>query len=79
MKDTIRLFMPPLAGHSILDWSGPAVSIADGMAALTNWVEKGIAPECLPTQRYDFANDFAVEKSSVSVYDQWQYTARLQR
>lgn len=79
MNDTIRLFMPPLAGHSILDWSGPAVSIADGMTALTNWVEKGIAPECLPTQRYDFVRDCAVEKSSVQVYDQWQYTARQQQ
>lgn len=79
MKDTVRLFMPDLAGHSILDWSGPAVSIADGMTALTDWVEKGIAPDSLPTQRYDFAADRAVETSSVPVYDQWQYKAKLQK
>ncbi len=73
LNDTFRLFMPELAGHSILDWSGPAVSIADGMTALTRWVEEGIAPDEIPTQRYDFAKDEAVEKSVVPVYNQWKY------
>ncbi len=76
-NDTFRLFMPELAGHSILDWSGPAVSIADGMRALTNWVENGQAPECVPTMLYDFAAEEAVEESEVLVYNQWKFKKQM--
>ena len=55
--DTCRLYRMPFAGHSILDWSGPAVSLADGMAGLVDWVEKGEAPDTLPIVRYDFDHD----------------------
>jgi hypothetical protein len=55
--DTCRLYRMPYAGHSILDWSGPAVSLADGMAGLTDWVERGEAPDTLPIVRYDFDHD----------------------
>lgn len=57
MADACRLYRMPYAGHSILDWSGPAVSLADGMAGLTDWVERGEAPDTLPIQRYDFDHD----------------------
>ena len=72
LNDTVRLFMPALAGHSILDWSGPAVCIADGMLALTKWVEEDQAPDVIPTMLYDFAADRVVEASEVSVYNQWK-------
>lgn len=77
LNNTFRLFMPDLAGHSILDWSGPAVSIADGMTALTNWVENGVEPDEIPTMLYDFAADQVVEASEVEVYNQWKYKQHM--
>lgn len=79
MNDTVRLFMPELAGHSILDWSGPAVSIADGMKALTAWVEEDQAPDKIRTLKYDFADDVAVEESEVQVYNQWQFKQLMKK
>lgn len=73
MNHALRMYMPYLAGHSILDWSGAAVSCADGMAALTRWVEEGEAPDRLPTVRYDFAKDQPVLESEVEVFHQWHY------
>ena len=66
MADACRLYRMPYAGHSILDWSGPAVSLADGMAALTDWVEKGEAPDTLPIQRYDFDHDMALITGTIN-------------
>ncbi len=77
MKEAVRLYMPDLAGHSILDWSGPAVSIADGMKALTLWTEKGQAPDTLPVVRYDFSNDRPQLEGQVEAFDQWQHRKEL--
>lgn len=77
MNDTFRLYMPKLAGHSILDWTGPAISIADGITALTNWVEKGIAPDSIRTTFYDFANEVALETSEVETYNQWKFKRKI--
>ena len=79
LNRAVRLYMPEMAGHSILDWSGPAVSIADGMRALVAWVEKKIEPDSLPTMRYDFAADRAVETSEVKMYSQWAYRKKLMK
>lgn len=77
MNQSIRMYMPYLAGHSILDWSGPAVSCADGMKALTQWVEEGKACDILPTVRYDFGQDKAIAKSEIKVFNQWHYKRKL--
>lgn len=77
MNDSYRLFMPVLAGHSILDWSGAAVNIHDGMLALTDWVENNNAPEKLPTMNYDFINDKPFDEGEVEVFNQWKYQVRM--
>ena len=77
MKDSVRMYMPDMAGHSILDWSGPAVSCADGMKALTLWTEQGLVPEKLPTVRYDFRNDIPRIQSTVKAFDQWHHRKEL--
>ncbi len=79
LNGVLRLYMPELAGHSILDWSGPAVSIADGMRALTGWVEDKKAPDTIPTMRYDFANECVVEASEVKLYSQWGFRKKLMK
>ena len=71
-NESIRMFMMPRAGHSILDWSGPAVTTADGMKALMNWVEKGIAPEKLRAVNYDFDADAAVEEIEIESYNRFK-------
>lgn len=73
MNESFRMFMPYLAGHSILDWSGAAVSCAEGMDVLTRWVEKGEAPEKIPTVLYDFQQDHPVYEDEVEVFNQWKY------
>lgn len=73
MNETFRLYMPPMAGHSILDWTGPAISIADGLTALTKWVEEEKAPDVIDTMFYDFAKEEVLENSTVESFNQWKY------
>ena len=77
MNESVRMYMPDMAGHSILDWSGPAVSCADGMKALTLWTEQGKAPDRLPIVRYDFRNDKPQIQSTVEPFDQWHHRKEL--
>lgn len=79
MNDSFRMYMPYLAGHSILDWSGPAVACSVGMEMLTRWVEKGEAPDAIPTVRYDFQKDEPVKESQVEAFHQWHYKQSLQQ
>ena len=79
MNDSVRLFMPDMAGHSILNWTGPAVAISVGMEALTLWTEKGIVPDVIPTARYNFTEDRSVQDSTVSSFDQWAYKKKIRR
>lgn len=78
MNHSVRMYMPYLAGHSILDWSGAAVSCAEGMAALTCWTEEEKAPDQLPTVRYDFQKDKPILESKVDLFNQWHYKKMLQ-
>lgn len=78
MNDSIRMFVEPFAGHSILDWSGPAVALSDGMAALTRWTETGKAPDRLPAQRYDFDHDCPVQNDIIPPYNDWAYRRKYQ-
>lgn len=79
MKGSIRMFMPYMAGHSILDWSGAAVDCATGMRALTEWVEKKKAPDQLATVQYDFAQDRAISRGEVECFNQWRQKEKLLR
>ena len=79
MNDSGRLFMPDMAGHSVLNWTGPAVAISTGMEALTMWTEQGITPDVIPTQRYNFQEDRSVEDSTVKSFDQWDYKKKIRR
>ena len=73
MNDSIRMFMPYMAGHSILDWSGAAVACSTGMKALTEWVEHGKAPDKMATVKYDFGKDKPILEDTVEVFNQWKY------
>lgn len=77
MNRNVRLYMPYLAGHSIVDWSGAAVSIADGMKFLTAWAEEGKEPDILPTVHYDFTVDKALSHSEVPSFEQWRFRKHL--
>lgn len=77
MNESVRLYMPNMAGHSILNWTGPAVACSVGMQALTLWTEQGIAPDVIPTVRYNFHEDKAVEEGSVRSFDQWDYKKKI--
>ena len=79
MNDSVRLYMPYLAGHSILDWSGGAVACAVGMRALTEWTEHGIASDILPVVRYDFIHDEPARKGQVESFNQWKFRKSLKR
>jgi hypothetical protein len=79
MNQAVRLYMPDMAGHSILNWTGPAVACSVGMEALTLWTEEGKAPDVIPTVRYNFQEDKAVEEGSVKSFDQWEYKKKIRR
>jgi feruloyl esterase len=79
MNQAVRMYMPDLAGHSILNWTGPAVACAVGMEALTRWTEEGIAPDTIPTVRYNFHDDCPYEESVVESFDQWGYKKKIRR
>ncbi len=44
-KTFCRLFINPGDGHGNCYSNGPGMTVTEGMIALMNWVEKGIAPE----------------------------------
>ncbi len=50
-EDTVnrfcRLYITPGDGHGSCNWHGPGITESDGMTALMEWVEKGIAPDAL--------------------------------
>lgn len=79
MNQSVRMFMPPMAGHSILDWSGGATACSVGMKILTDWVEKNQAPDTLPTVRYDFLKDKPLEEDVIEAFNQWHYKKKLQK
>ena len=79
MNEAVRLYMPEMAGHSILNWTGPAVAISVGMAALTAWTEKGITPDSIPTVQYNFTEDRPVKEDSVEPFALWKYRRKIRR
>lgn len=56
-KETVdeffRFFPIPGDGHGFFDKNGSGMSTANGMVALMDWVERGIAPETIIGQHYD--------------------------
>lgn len=63
-----RLFMAPGEGHSHVTAAGPGLTLANGMIALINWVEQGIAPDSIPTVRYDLATNQPTMTRMVCAY-----------
>lgn len=51
--DFFRLYITPGDGHGSCDWHGSGLTESTGITALMDWVEKGVAPEALPTVRVD--------------------------
>lgn len=66
-EDFFRLFITPGDGHGSCDWFGPGITERDGMTALIDWVEKGIAPEEIRTVKIN-GNLETVLESSVKRY-----------
>ena len=64
----VRCFLIPHAGHSFYDWDAPNVVLKDAVTALMDWVEKGIAPESLPTKEYTFNGDITTREDEAIVY-----------
>lgn len=50
-----RLFMSPGEGHSHVTAAGPGLTLSNGMIALMNWVENGVVPDSITTERYELA------------------------
>lgn len=63
-----RLFMSPGEGHSHVTAAGPGLTLANGMIALMNWVEKGVAPDTIRTERYDLATNQLTMSRIVCAY-----------
>lgn len=63
-----RLFMSPGEGHSHVTAAGPGLTLANGMIALMNWVEKGIAPDWIRTERYDLSTGELTMSRRVCAY-----------
>jgi hypothetical protein len=49
----LRLFLCPGDRHGNVGSDAPGLTLAGGMAALTNWVEHGIAPDSIVGEHYD--------------------------
>lgn len=47
VDDFVRLYITPGDGHGTCNWHGPGLTESDGMTALINWVEKGVAPQTI--------------------------------
>lgn len=48
-----RLYITPGDGHGSCKWHGPGITERDGMAALMDWVERGIPPKALRVVQAD--------------------------
>ena len=68
VKSFFRLYINPGDGHGSCDWNGPGITETDGMAALMNWVEHGIAPEKIRTVRIDKKSGETLCESETSPY-----------
>lgn len=72
-NDTVRMFMPEGGGHSMSDWTGGMPVVSDGMRALTDWVEKGIAPAVLPSVYCNYIEDRIISRDNVPMFNYWGY------
>ena len=63
-----RLFMSPGEGHSHVTAAGPGLTLSNGMVALMNWVEEGIAPDSIRTERYELSTGERTMTRIVCVY-----------
>ena len=63
----LRLYVTPGDGHGDCRWHGPGLTESTGMRALMDWVERGSAPEALPTLRVNRKGEI-LERSSAETY-----------
>lgn len=68
VNEFMLLFMSPGGGHTDLKQPGLSFTLADGMIALMNWVENGVAPKEIPGVQYDFEQNEVVLSGTVPVY-----------
>ena len=66
--DTLRFFLTP--GGSHCGHYALGITLADGMIALMNWVEKGIVPETMPLEMKDIRFNPAptVQQATAGLY-----------
>ncbi len=68
-EDFMRLYITPGDGHGTCDFFGPGLTEITGMQALIDWVERGEAPNALPTVRVNKKGD-TIETGQVSPYEE---------
>ena len=67
-SDFVRLFLSPGEGHSHITAAGPGLTLANGMTALMEWVEKGKAPASIPAERRDLSTGEITMSRPVCAY-----------
>lgn len=67
-KEFARLFVVPGDDHGAYNKFGHGPSCATAMAALTNWVEDGIAPDTIHGQHFDMATQQVDFEGDTPVY-----------
>ena len=53
VDDFCRLYITPGDNHGNCHGNGPGITQTDGIIALMNWVENGIAPDAIRVVRVD--------------------------
>lgn len=64
----VRFYLTPGCGHGELFSPGMGLTKADGMIAVMDWVENGVAPEEIDCYRYDLQTQKAIAKGKVKPY-----------
>ncbi len=65
--DFLQLYINPGDGHGSCSWHSPGVPDNEGMAALINWVEKGIKPTALRTVQVNSSGE-TLRESTIEPY-----------
>lgn len=67
-----RLYITPGDNHGNCWGNGPGLTVGDGMRALIDWVEKGIAPEEIRKVRIDRKTQKTIEEGHQKPYERYE-------
>ncbi|MBQ3384310.1 MAG: tannase/feruloyl esterase family alpha/beta hydrolase [Erysipelotrichaceae bacterium] len=69
LNDFCRMYITPGDSHGNCWGNGPGLTVSDGMKALIDWVEKGIAPEKIRKVRVDRKTHETLEEGYQKPYE----------